>query len=112
MAETVDVQELTIGVGTVIAIALLAYGTVVADTILGVDATTLAIGAFALTFLSVGALHGAYGRRDFALAHLAAGVGLGLVAIAASLLQLLGGYALLLVGGGYVAVATVRAREK
>ncbi|WP_293030209.1 hypothetical protein [Natronococcus sp.] len=111
MDETVDVQAMTIGVGTVIAIALLGYGATVGDSLLGADTTTLAVGAFALTFVALAVLHGAYGRRDFAAAYGVAGIGLGTVAVASSALGVLGGYLLLAVGGGYVAVATIRARD-
>lgn len=112
MAEKVDVQQVTIGVGTVIAVLALAYGTLIDETIVGIETTALAVGALAATFVAVGVLHGAYGRRDFALAHVTAGFGLGLVGLAQSGLQVLGGYVLLLVGGGYVALVTVRAREE
>jgi hypothetical protein len=111
MDETVDVQAVTIGVGTVAAVAALAYGTFVSEAVLGVDATALAIGAFALTCVALTILHSAYGRRDFAAAYAVAGLGLGVVAVASSGLQLLGGYALLAGGGAYVAVMTIRARE-
>ncbi|WP_306056066.1 hypothetical protein [Natronococcus wangiae] len=112
MDETVDVQAVAIGAGTAVAVGLLAYGTLVGESILGVDTTSLATGAFAATFLAVAALHGAYGRRDLAAAHGAAGVGLALVALAASGFQVLGGYLLLVVGGAYIAVVTVRARDE
>jgi hypothetical protein len=110
MDETVDVQAVTIGVGTVAAVVALAYGTFISELVLGIDATALAIGAFALTCVALAVLHGAYGRRDFAAAYAVAGIGLGVVAVASSGLQLLGGYALLAGGGAYVAVMTVRAR--
>ena len=111
MDDTVDVQATAIGVGTVPALAFFAYARYIDETILGFEATTLAVATFAATFAAVAVLHGAYGRRDFALAHATAAVGLGLVAAAATGGQLLGGYLLLLVGGGYVALVTVRARE-
>ncbi|RQG90964.1 hypothetical protein [Natrarchaeobius chitinivorans] len=111
MTEQVDVQELAIGVGTVIAFALYGYGSVVNETILGVDATDLAILAFAGTFLAVATLHGAYGRRDFALAHAVAGVGLALVAVGSSGVYVLIGFLLLAGGGGYVARETLRVRK-
>jgi hypothetical protein len=111
MDETVDVQAVAIGVGTVVAIALLGYGTFVGESVFGIDVTALAIGAFALTCVALAVLHGAYGRRDFAAAYAVAGVGLGIVALASSGLQVAGGYLLLAAGGGYVAVRTVRARD-
>lgn len=112
MDETVDVQAVTIGAGTVVAIALLAYGTLVSESILGVDASSLATGAFAATFLAIAALHGAYGRRDLAVAHATAAVGLAFVVFAASGLQVAAGLLLLVAGGSYVAVVTVRVRRE
>ncbi|RQG98765.1 hypothetical protein [Natrarchaeobius oligotrophus] len=112
MTEQVDVQELTIGVGTVLAFVLYGYGRFVSETVFGVETTDLAVLSFAGTFLAVAALHGAYGRRDFALAHAAAGLGLVFVAVASSGLQVLIGILLLAVGGAYVAVETVRARRE
>ncbi|RQG91123.1 hypothetical protein EA462_03765 [Natrarchaeobius halalkaliphilus] len=111
MTEQVDVQELVIGVGTVLAFVLYGYGTFLRETILGVAATDLAVGAFAGTFLVVAVLHGAYGRRDFAVAHAAAGAGLVFVAAASSGPEVLVGILLLVAGGSYVAVATMRARR-
>lgn len=111
MAETVDVQGTVIGVGTVVALACYAYGRYIGETILGIDPSALAIGAFAATFAALALLHNAYGRRDFAAAYAVAAIGLFLVAPAASVLQTLGGYLLLVAGGAYVAVVTVRARE-
>ncbi|MCW8171993.1 hypothetical protein [Natrialba swarupiae] len=111
MTEEVDVQELAIGVGTVLALVLYGYGTFVRETILGVDARMLAVLSFAATFLAVAVLHGAYGRRDFALAHAAAGVGLVFVVVASSGPQVLLGIVLLAGGGAYVAIKTLRARR-
>lgn len=110
MAETIDVQEQAIGAGSIAALALVAYGRFIHETILGLDATSLAIGAFAMTFAAVAVLHGAYGRRDFAVAHAVAAVGMLLVALSGSALRTLGGLLLLLTGGSYVALVTVRAR--
>ena len=110
MAETIDVQEQAIGVGSIAALALVAYGRFIDETIVGLDATSLAIGAFAATFAAVALLHGAYGRHDFAVAHAAAAVGMVLVALSASVPQVLVGLVLLAAGGGYVALVTVRAR--
>ncbi|MFC4544028.1 hypothetical protein ACFO5R_19035 [Halosolutus amylolyticus] len=112
MDETVDVQEVTIGVGTVAAVAALAYGTLVSRTLLGVETTALATGIVALTALAIAVLHGAYGRRDLAGAYALAGTGLLLVTIAASGQQVAGGLLLLVAGGSYVAVVTVRARRE
>ncbi|WP_265110067.1 hypothetical protein [Halosolutus halophilus] len=112
MDETVDVQEVTIGVGTVVAVAFLAYGTLVSQSIFGIETTTLATGTFALTVLAIAILHGAYGRRDLAGAYALAGVGLLLVSTAASGRQVAGGLLLLVAGGSYVAVVTIRTRRE
>ena len=111
MAETIDVQEQAIGAGSVLALALAGYGRFINETIVGRDATTLAIGAFAATFAAVALIHGAYGRRDFAVAHGLAAVGMFLVALAGSPLRTLAGLVLLAGGGGYVALVTVRTRD-
>ena len=111
MDETVDVQGTAIGVGTIAALAFFAYGRYIDETILGLDPTMLAIGAFAATFAAIAVLHGAYGRRDFAVAHAVAAIGLVLVAPATSALQVLGGYLLLVVGGAYIALVTIRTRR-
>ncbi|MDQ2052549.1 hypothetical protein RBH26_18990 [Natronolimnohabitans sp. A-GB9] len=112
MDDTVDVQMTAIGVGTVPALAVFAYGRYIGGTIFGIDPTTLAVGIFATTFAAVALLHNAYGRRDFAAAHATAAAGLGIIAIAASGVQFLGGYLLLLIGGVYIAVMTIRARNE
>lgn len=112
MDETVDVQAVTIGVGTIAAVGLLGYHTVVSESLFGYETTALATGAFALTFLAVALLHGAYGRGDFALAHGLAGVGLLFVAIASTGPQVLVGMACLVAGGSYIAIKTVRARRE
>ncbi|THE63059.1 hypothetical protein D8Y22_21710 [Salinadaptatus halalkaliphilus] len=112
MATQVDVQEQTIGAGSILAFALYGYGIFVDEALLGFDARNLGLLAFAGTFAAVALLHGAYGRRDFAVAHAAAGVGLALVAFASSGLQVLGGMVLLVAGGAYIAVTTMRARRE
>ncbi|WP_246998431.1 hypothetical protein [Halosolutus gelatinilyticus] len=112
MARTVDAQALTIGVGTIVAVAALGYGTLVSETLLGVRTTTLATGTFALTFLAIAVLHGAYGRADLAGANALAGIGLLLVTIATTGLQAAAGLCFLAIGGAYVAIVTVRARRE
>lgn len=112
MAEPIDAQAVTIGVGTVVAVALLAVHTAVTETILGIETTALATGVFALTFLAVAALHGAYGRGDLAAAHALAGVGVLLVTLATTGLQVAGGLFFLVLGGSYIALTTVRARRE
>ncbi|NUB90666.1 hypothetical protein HT576_06490 [Haloterrigena sp. SYSU A121-1] len=112
MAETIDVQEQAIGAGSIAALGLVAYGRFINETLFGVDATTLGLGAFAATFAAVALIHGAYGRRDFAVSHAASAVGLGLVALASSLLPMLVGLVLLVGSGSYTARTTIRARNE
>ncbi|WP_436347205.1 hypothetical protein [Natronorubrum sp. FCH18a] len=111
MDETVDVQATAIGVGTIVALGFFAYGRYIDETILGIDATTVATAAFAATFAAIALLHGAYGRGDLAVAHATAAVGLGVITVAATGPQVLGGYLLLVAGGVYIALVTVRARD-
>lgn len=112
MDETEDVQGTVIGIGTIGAIVLYAYGRFASETLFGADPTVLAITVFGATFAALAVLHGAYGRRDFALAHGVAAVGLFLLAPASSGPQILGGYLLLLAGGLYIAVVTIRVRRE
>ncbi len=110
MSDGEDVQGTVIGVGTLAAIAFYVYGRFVGGTVFGADPTIFAIGAFAATFGALALLHGAYGRRDFAGAYALAGLGLFLVAPATSAPQTLAGLVLLLIGGVYVGVLTIRLR--
>ena len=111
MAESEDVQGTVIGVGTVAAIGLYAYGAFFGGSPFGIDATALAVTVFGATFGALAILHGAYGRRDFALAHGSAAVGLFVLAPGSSGGRILAGYLLLLAGGGYIALVTVRVRR-
>lgn len=109
--ETVDLQGSAIGVGTLVAIGLLAYGVLVSDTIVGVDTTTLALGSFAGTFVVLTVLHAAYGRTDFAWGHGGAAGGLILVLLGDGGVQIALGLFLLAVSGTYIALVTLRARR-
>ena len=112
MDDSEDVQRTVIGIGTVVALGSYIYGRYVADSIFGLDPTVLAITVFGATFGALALLHGAYGRRDFGLAHGVAAVGLFLLAPASSGPRVLGGYLLLLAGGIYIAVITLRVRRE
>ncbi|ADD06483.1 uncharacterized protein Nmag_2930 [Natrialba magadii ATCC 43099] len=112
MAEMVDVQQETIGVGTVAALVLYGYGTFVDETLFGYEATTLAMWVFVGTFAAVAVFHGAYGRRDFAAAHGTAALGLGVFLLASDGRQALLGLLLLLGGGIYIAITTIRVRRE
>ena len=111
MTETVDVQETTIGVGSVIAFAFLAYGIIVSPSIFGINTTAAASWVFAATFAAVSLLHGAYGRRDLALAFGGAAVGWGLVLLGSIPLTVIVGLVMLVAGGSYVAVVMIRERK-
>ncbi|QFU81663.1 hypothetical protein [Natronorubrum aibiense] len=111
MDETADAQGTAIGIGTVVALAFFAYGRYLDETIVGVETTTLAMAALAATFVALALLHGAYGRRDLALAHGLAAAGLGLFTFAASGPQALIGLGLLAASGAYIALVTVRTRD-
>lgn len=110
--ETVDVQGTAIGVGTLVAVAFLAYGVLVSGSIVGVDTTTLASWAFAGTFAVVAALHAAYGRMDLAWGHGGAAGGWFFVLLGSSVFQIALGLFLLVVSGTYIALVTLRARRE
>ncbi len=112
MREMVDVQPTTIGVGTVIALGILIYGTLFGGTLLGVEPVSAALWVLAATFVAVSLLHGAFGRRDLAVAFLGAGVALITVLQAETGSGITLGLAGLVVAGSYVAVAMVRARRR
>lgn len=108
--ETVDVQGTAIGVGTVIAMASLVYGTVVSQTIAGVDTTAIAMWVFAATFLAVGTLHAAYGYGSLAWGHGGAAAGWLFVLLGGSNFQVGIGLVLLVLSGAYIVLVTIRLR--
>lgn len=110
--ETVDLQGTAIGVGTLVAVGFLAYGVLVSGSIAGIDTTTLALGAFAGTFVVLAALHAAYGRSDLAWGHGCAAGGLLFVLLGSGVFQTALGIFLLVVSGAYVALVTLRARRE
>ena len=112
MTEMVDVQPTTIGVGTVIALVILIYGTLFGGTILGLEPVAAALWVLAATFLAVALLHGAFGRRDLAVAFAGAGVALATVLRAGTGARVGLGLFGLVVAGSYVAMAMVRARRR
>lgn len=111
MTETIDAQGTAIGIGTAIAVLLLAYGTLLRESVFGVAATTAASWTFAATFAVVAVLHAGYGRFDLAAGHAGAAVGWALVLLGSSGVPVALGLLLLAVGGGYVALASIRARD-
>ena len=110
--ETVDVQAETIGIGSLVAFALYGYGTFVGGSILGLEATTLGLGVFAATFAAVALLHGAYGRRNLAVAHGGAAIGLALFLFSTAPVRAVLGLAVLVGSGAYIALVTVRAKNE
>ena len=110
MDETVDVQGEVIGVGTVVAVAILAYGTVVNETVAGVDAVTAAGGVLALTLLATALLHAKVGQHDLTWGFGGAAVGL-LFAFFGSDSGVVIGLFVLLLSGLYIALVTLRLRR-
>ncbi|MCU4740799.1 hypothetical protein OB955_07355 [Halobacteria archaeon AArc-m2/3/4] len=110
--ETIDLQAVTIGVGTLLAIGFLVYGTIASPSVFGVATTTAAAWAFAATFAVLAVLHAMTGRTDLGLAHGGAAVGWGLVLVGSSGAHVLAGLLLLGLGGGYIARTTIRARTE
>ena len=110
MTETVDVQGTVIGVGGLLALVLILYGSFVSETVFGLESMAAATWVFVGTFLAVAVVHGTYGRFDLALAHAGAGIGLAAVLLATSVIHVLGGLAILLVLGSYIAIVSIRAR--
>ncbi|MDJ1431314.1 hypothetical protein [Halostagnicola sp. A-GB9-2] len=109
--ETVDVQGTAIGVGTVIAMACLVYGTVISQTIVGIDTTAVAMWVFAATFLAVGTLHAAYGHGNLAWGHGGAAAGWLFILLGTTGLQVGIGLILLLLSGAYIVLVTLRFRR-
>ncbi|WP_049953968.1 hypothetical protein [Halostagnicola larsenii] len=110
--ETVDVQGTAIGVGTVIAMACLVYGTVVSRTIVGIEATTIAMWVFAGTFLAVGTLHAAYGSGSLAWGYGGAAAGWLFVLLGTSSVQIGIGLLLLGLSGAYILLVSRRLRSE
>ena len=111
MTETIDLQGQAIGLGTVVAIALLAYGTIVNETIAGYEAFTLAMWAFAATFALVALVHLLYGRMDMALAYTGGAFGWGMLLVGGSGIRILLGMLLLGLAGAYIVVLTLAERK-
>ncbi|SFS67260.1 hypothetical protein [Halostagnicola kamekurae] len=110
--ETVDVQGTAIGVGTVIAMACLGYGTIVSRTIVGIEATTVAMWVFAGTFLAVGTLHAAYGYASLAWGYGGAAVGWLFVILGTSGIRVGIGLLLLGLSGAYIILVSRRLRSE
>ena len=112
MEETVDVQAVTIGVGTLVVAGLFVYGAVVGHTLWGMDTTTLAMWVFASMFVVISLLHVVAGRSDMALAHGGAAAGWILVLLESSAGLTTLGLVLLAVGGAYIVRTTLRERKQ
>jgi len=69
MAATTGLQGRIIGAGLLAAIGLLIYGTIVNETIVGVDATVATTWVFAATFAVLAVVHASVGRYDLTLGH-------------------------------------------
>ncbi|MFC6765632.1 hypothetical protein [Natrinema soli] len=108
MAATTGLQGRIIGTGLLAAIGLFVYGTVVNETIAGVDATVATTWIFAATFAVLAVVHASVGRYDLALGHGGAAVGWLLVLLGTTGPQVVLGLTLLVLSGCYVAIRTVR----
>ncbi|WP_263020818.1 hypothetical protein [Natronobiforma cellulositropha] len=111
MAETVDAQATTIGLGMLVVVCVLLYGTVVDPTPFGVESMTLAMWVFAAMFATVALLHAVVGRGDMALAHGGAAVGWVLILVGTGVGQVTVGLVALAAGGIYIVRTTVRERD-
>ncbi|WP_247731639.1 hypothetical protein [Halovivax limisalsi] len=107
MDESADFQGTTIGVGTLLVVAVLAYGTFISPSVAGYEPLTLAGWIFALTLAAVAILHASVTQYDLAGGF--GGVAVGwLFVLSGSGAQVLVGLAVLLVSGGYVVLVTRR----
>lgn len=108
----IDVVGTIIAGGTVVAVAMMLYGSWFGGTIASLDATVAAVWVFAATFVAVGVTHGVTSRPDLALGHGGAGAGLVIVLIADTGPQVAIGLLVLFLAGAYVVVITLRDRRK
>ncbi|WP_226481029.1 hypothetical protein [Natrinema amylolyticum] len=111
MAETVDLQEPVVGAGLVVAVGLLGYGTVVSETIVGIDASVGATWILAATFAVLAVIHASVGQYDLTLGHGGGAVGWLLVLLGSTGVHVALGLALLVLSGGYIAIRTKRRRS-
>lgn len=109
MEETADVQGTVIGLGTIVAIAVLVYGTLVSETVGGVATITVAAWVLAATLAAVALLHGYVGQYRLAAAFGGAAVGW-LFVLLGTAIQVLLGLVLLVGSGAVVALVAVRRR--
>ncbi|QLK24973.1 hypothetical protein HYG81_12745 [Natrinema zhouii] len=108
MTATTGLQGRIIGAGLLAAIGVLVYGTVVSETIAGVEATVATTWIFVATFAVLAVAHASVGRYDLTLGHGGAAVGWLLVLLGTIGLQVVLGLMLLVLSGCYIAIRTVR----
>ena len=111
MTETVDVQGTAIGIGIILAVVVMAYGTVVSETILGVDTTTIATGVFAVVLGVISIAHAFVGSYALAGGHGGAAVGLLFVLLGTGV-EIAIGLLVLVLSGIYIAVVTLRLKRE
>ncbi|MFP9190213.1 hypothetical protein [Natronosalvus vescus] len=109
MTETLEVQGTVVGIGLLAAVLVVAFGTIVSETIFGVDTLTVAMWIFAATFAVISLLHAWVGQYNFAWGHGGAAFGWGLVLLGSSTFQIGLGVALLVLSGIYIALLSRRA---
>ncbi|WP_226040412.1 hypothetical protein [Natrinema sp. DC36] len=108
MTGTTGFQGRIIGTGLLAAVGVLVYGTVVNETIVGVDATVVMTWIFVATFAVLAIAHASVGRYDLSLGHGGAAVGWLLVLLGTTGLQVILGLVLLILSGSYIAIRTIR----
>ena len=107
METTGDLQGTVIGVGTLVAIVVLIYGTFVDTTLFGVETLTIAGWVFAITLAAVALLHASVGQYDLTWGFGGVAIGWLMVLLGTDEQVLLGVFVLVL-SGLYVVVVTRR----
>lgn len=111
MDESVDVQGQVIALGALVAVAVLAYGTITNGTVAGYEPFTLTMWAFAATFGLLAGLHLLFGRADMALASGGAAFGWWLLLAGETGGRIVLGFVLFLLGGVYMVRLTLSERD-
>ena len=102
-----DLQGTVIGVGTLVAIGVLIYGTFVDTTLFGVETLTVAGWVFAITLGAVAILHASVGQYDLTWGF--GGVAIGwLIVLLGTDEQIILGVFVLVLSGLYVVLVTRR----
>ena len=107
MQETADAQGAVIGVGTILVVGILLYGTIVNETPFGVDRVVLAGWVLAGTLFALALVYFSVGQYDYTWGF--GGIGASwLFILMGSGNQILLGYAVFVLSGIYVVLVTLR----